>query len=83
MDVPVADYKIHMEHATVRQGEMIRKHLKDCLVRFDPKSLLYLGAGIGNGLESARTSQLSDILAVDVNPQYLAYLRKRFETLAA
>lgn len=83
MDVPVADYKIHMDHATVRQGEMIRKHLKDCLVRFDPKSLLYLGAGIGNGLESARTSQLSDILAVDVNPKYLAHLRKRFETLAA
>ena len=83
MDVPVADYKIHMEHAMVRQGEMIRKHLKDCLVRFDPKSLLYLGAGIGNGLGSARASQLSDILAVDVKPEYLAYLRKRFETLSA
>lgn len=83
MDVPVADYKIHMEHATVRQGEMIREHLENCLVRFDPKSLLYLGAGIGNGLESARTSQLSDILAVDVNPEYLAFLRKRFETLGA
>ena len=83
MNVLVADYKIHMEHATVRQGDMIRKHLEDCLVRFDPKSLLYLGAGIGNGLESARASQLSEILAVDVNPGYLAYLRKRFETLTA
>ena len=62
---------------------MIRKHLEDCLVRFSPKSLLYLGAGIGNGLESAQASQLSDILALDVNPEYLAYLRKRFETLTA
>ena len=83
LNVPVADYKIHMEHESVRQGEMIRKHLGDCLLRFDPKSLLYLGAGIGNGLESARASQLNDILAVDVNPVYLAYLRKRFEMLKA
>ncbi len=83
LNVPVADYKIHMEHETVRQGEMIRKHLEDCLVRFAPKSLLYLGAGLGNGLETARASHLSDILAVDVNPEYLAYLRKRFEMLKA
>ena len=76
--VPATDYKIHMEHASVRQGEMIRKHLTDCLIRFDPKSLLYLGAGIGSGLESARASGLSDILAVDVNPEYLAILRENF-----
>lgn len=83
LSVPAADYKMHMEHESVRQGEMIRKHFEDCLVRFDPNSLLYLGAGIGNGLESTRSSQLSDILAVDVNPEYLAYLRKRFEMLTA
>lgn len=83
LTVPAADYKMHMEHDSVRQGEMIRKHFEDCLVRFDPKSLLYLGAGIGNGLESSRASQLSKILAVDVNPRYLAYLRKRFEMLTA
>ena len=82
LSVPIADYKIHMEHESVRQGEMIRRHLEDCLVRFEPKSLLYLGAGIGNGLESARASQLSDILAVDVNPKYLAYLRIKFEMVA-
>ena len=83
LNVPVADYKIHMEHESVRQGEMIRRHFENCLERFDPDSLLYLGAGIGNGLESAQVSQLSDIRAVDVNPEYLAYLRKRFETLTA
>lgn len=83
LTVPASDYMLHMEHESVRQGEMIRKHLKDCLVRFDPKSLLYLGAGIGNGLESAQVSQLSDILAVDVNPEYLAYLCNRFQTLTA
>lgn len=83
LTVPAADYKMHMEHESVRQGEMIRKHFEDCLVRFDPNSLLYLGAGIGNGLESTRASQLSKILAVDVNPRYLAYLRKRFEMLTA
>ena len=83
LSVPIADYKIHMEHESVRQGEMIRRHLEDRLARFDPKSILYLGAGIGNGLESARSSQLSDILAVDVNPEYLAYLQRRFEMLTA
>ena len=72
-----------MEHDTVRQGEMIRNHLEDCLVRFAPKSLLYLGAGIGNGLENTGASQLRKILAVDVNPEYLAYLRKRLEMLTA
>ena len=83
MDVPAADYKIHMEHESVRQGEMIREHLAKCLKRFEPKSLLYLGAGIGNGLDDARASELSDILAVDVNPEYLAVLRERLRMLAS
>ncbi len=83
LNVPVADYKMHMDHESVRQGEMIRKHLNDCLIRFDPKSLMYLGAGIGNGLEGAQASGLSDILAVDVNPEYLAILRKSYKMLTA
>ena len=83
LTVPAADYNIHMEHKSVRQGEMIRKHLTDCLIRFEPKSLLYLGAGIGNGLESTRASKLNDILAVDVNPEYLAILCKSFKRLTA
>lgn len=83
VSVPTADYERHMEHESVRQGEMIRRHLAWCLERFEPESLLYLGAGIGNGLESARASKLRDILAVDVNAEYLATLRDRFETLGA
>ena len=83
LNVPVADYKIHMEHESVRQGEMIREHLAKCLKRFEPESLLYLGAGIGNGLEDARALELSDILAVDVNPEYLAVLRDRLNMLTA
>ena len=79
--VPAADYERHMEHESVRQGEMIRKHLARCLERFEPESLLYLGAGVGNGLENARVSRLRDILAVDVNAEYLATLHDRFETL--
>jgi ubiquinone/menaquinone biosynthesis C-methylase UbiE len=81
--VSAADYERHMEHESVRQGEMIRKHLAGCLERFRPESLLYLGAGVGNGLESARASRLRDILAVDVNAEYLAILRDRFGTLGA
>jgi len=79
--VPTAAYERHMEHESVRQGEMIRQHLSRCLERFEPESLLYLGAGIGNGLESARASRLRDILAVDVNGEYLATLRDRFAAL--
>jgi hypothetical protein len=70
-----------MEHESVRQGEMIRRHLAECSRRFKPESLLYLGAGVGNGLESAEVSELRDILAVDVNSEYLALLRKRLGAL--
>jgi len=83
LHVPADDYMIHMEHESVRQGEMIRGHLAECLKRFEPESLLYLGAGIGNGLECAAASGLRDILAVDVNPEYLAVLRDRCKGLAA
>ena len=79
LKVPAADYQTHMEHESVRQAEMIRQHLPACLERFAPESLLYLGAGIGNGLENVSTSKLIDILAVDVNPEYLAILRDRLK----
>lgn len=81
--VPADDYMNHMEHESVRQGEMIRRHLAECLKRFEPESLLYLGAGIGNGLETATASGLKDVLAVDVNSEYLAVLCDRFEGLTA
>jgi len=83
LHVPADDYMIHMEHESVRQGEMIREHLAKCLKRFEPESLLYLGVGIGNGLECAAASKLRDILAVDVNPEYLAILRDRLKGLTA
>jgi len=83
LEVPAADYEIHMEHEMVRQGEMIRQHLAKCLDRFQPESLLYLGACVGNGLEGAYVSRLADILAVDINPEYLGILRERFKTLPA
>jgi len=83
LTVPAADYEFHMEHGSVRQGEMLRGHLAACLERFEPESLLYLGAGIGNGLESAQASELTDILAVDVNPEYLAVLRDHLKMLPA
>ncbi len=60
---------------------MIRKHLRKCLERFAPASLVYLGAGIGNGLKNVSTSELMDILAVDVNPEYLGILSDRLKTL--
>ncbi|MHC5039746.1 MAG: class I SAM-dependent methyltransferase [Planctomycetota bacterium] len=82
LQVPAKDYECHMEHESVRQGEMIRKHLGRCLERFEPESLLYLGAGVGNGLEDDRASALNDILAVDIQPEFLAILRDRFKDLA-
>ena len=79
--VSAEDYEIHMEHEMVRQGTMIREHLAKSLDRFEPKSLLYLGACMGNGLEGPRVPALSDILAVDISSEYLDILRERFEAL--
>ena len=70
-----------MEHRSVRQGQMLREHFVSCLRRFRPESVLYLGAGVGNGLEGARTAELGDILAVDVNAEFLSILRERFKRL--
>jgi SAM-dependent methyltransferase len=83
LKVPAADYETHMDHESVRQGEMIREHLAECMKRFEPKSLLYLGACLGNGLDGAHACRLEDILAVDINPEYLRVLRERFKTLQA
>lgn len=42
---------------------------------------MFLGAGIGNGLESPVLLSVQNILAIDVNSEYLAILRRRFTQL--
>ena len=36
LSVPAFDYTTHMEHESVRQGEMLRDHLAGCLERIEP-----------------------------------------------
>ncbi len=81
LSIPATDYIDHMEHESVAQGVMLRQHLADCVSRTSAKSLLFLGAGIGNGLESDILRGLATILAVDINPEYLSILKQRHPDL--
>jgi len=47
LTVPVVEFEMHMEPESIRQGEMIRRHLAECMRRFKQKLLLWLGAGNG------------------------------------
>ncbi len=76
LDIPSDDYEDHMNAAG--QLSIIGDELKKSLIEFKPESLLLPGAATGNGLEHINPNITKNIFAVDINPQYLEILRKRF-----
>lgn len=79
LNISVADYEGHMEHPGVAQLQFLKKIFAKSIEKYDSRVLAYLGCATGNGLEYIDTHETNQITAIDINPDYLETLRKRYQ----
>ncbi|MBN1967886.1 MAG: hypothetical protein JXR48_13350 [Candidatus Delongbacteria bacterium] len=74
LEIPVTEYEKHMD--SVGQSKMISEILVNAVSKFQPQSIVILGASSGNGLEEMQENL--NILAIDINQDYLFKLEKNY-----
>ena len=77
--VSAEDYETHMSHENVRQTQFIFAHFQHILKKYSPSHVMVLGACTGNGFEHFDPIITEEVLAVDVNQEYLQRLKSRFQ----
>lgn len=78
LDVPLADYEAHMALASVGQARFLADQLEAAVRRFRPASLALIGCAGGNGLARLMPYALMRVLALDINPDYVARTQARY-----
>lgn len=76
LEVPLADYEGHMEHAG--QAQMLGRIFGQALRTLRPQSVAVLGAAGGNGFEHLVSGNVVRTVALDLNRGYLQQLERRF-----
>jgi trans-aconitate methyltransferase len=79
LDIPLADYEGHMASPEVAQAQMIADALAELLQTHRPRSLAVIGCAGGNGFERVHRLETTRVVGVDINPAYLAEVRRRFD----
>ena len=69
--IPYSDYEKHMKNENVYQLQTLNKIFKTHLKSFQPKSLLVLGCGGGNGFEHIDDQITKRVIGLDINSSYL------------
>jgi len=82
LSISAADYETHMASPEVGQLQFLNAVFKEILARQRPSSLLVPGCATGNGFEHIDSAVTKRVVAVDINPEYLTLLRKRFRNAA-
>ncbi len=81
VSIDLRDYENHMRSDTVMQLQTLNKMMKEQLNSYSVKSVMILGVAGGNGLEHIKSEKYSVVYGVNVNPEYLREVRKRYEAL--
>ncbi len=79
LQISAEDYEGHMSAPNVAQLQMLNKIFADVLNEYQPKSIAVLGCTTGNGFEHLIDKQIDRIVGVDINHEYLAICKNRFE----
>ncbi|HKI78155.1 MAG TPA: class I SAM-dependent methyltransferase [Ignavibacteriaceae bacterium] len=77
-EVTASDYEGHMDSPHVGQLKFLNKLLKDVLEEYKPASLAIPGCTTGNGFEHIDFEITKNVLAVDINSEYIKILREKF-----
>jgi SAM-dependent methyltransferase len=79
--VSLEDYEGHMNSAGVQQLGALSDLLRQALVAAWPGSVAILGIAGGNGLEHVDARIIKRVVGLDVNPSFLASVRKRYSSV--
>ena len=77
--IPASDYEGHMSSPNVAQQLFLAQTFKESLDKYDCSTIGLLGCATGNGLEYVNKAATRRITAIDINPEYLGILKKRYE----
>lgn len=78
LGIPLADYEGHMSLPQVGQARLLAEILEGALRQHSPRSVAVIGCAGGNGFERIRPETTARVVAVDLNPAYVARVRERF-----
>ena len=78
LSIPASDYEGHMSSETVGQLPVLNRIFENVLKDIPSKYLAVLGCGTGNGFEHINPQITERVLGIDINPEYLSILRKRY-----
>jgi SAM-dependent methyltransferase len=77
LEISLTDYENHM--TKVSQMQVLNELTKECLEKYKPENFALLGCSGGNGLEHIKNEITEKVYAIDINPEYLAKVRNKYE----
>ena len=81
LQVPLSDYEAHMNAAGVEQLAPLADLFRQTLLHLRPASVAILGIAGGNGLDAIDPAVTTRTVGVDIHPDYLAAVRRRYPQL--
>jgi SAM-dependent methyltransferase len=72
LDIPLQDYERHMALPSISQAKMLADQLERLIERHTPASIAIIGCTGGNGLDRIQPARVERVVAVDINPKYIA-----------
>lgn len=78
LSISASDYEGHMNSENVGQSPVLNHIFENVLKDIPSKNLAVLGCGTGNGFEHINSQITERVLGIDINPEYLSFLRERY-----
>jgi hypothetical protein len=79
--IELSDYENHMSLESVYQLQVLNQMMGEQFEAYDVDTIMILGIAGGNGLEHIDKSKIKKVYGVDVNQDFLAECKKRYESL--
>ena len=79
--IELSDYENHMSLESVYQLQVLNQMMGEQFEAYDADTIIILGIAGGNGLEHIDKSKIKKVYGVDVNQDFLAECKKRYEAL--
>ena len=79
--IELSDYENHMSLESVYQLQVLNQMMGEQFEAYDIDTIMILGIAGGNGLEHIDKNKIKKVYGVDVNRDFLAECKKRYEAL--
>src|SRR5271165_2155312 len=78
LEIPLQDYEGHMSLPSVGQTPMLADQLEKLVGQHAPSSVAVIGCAGGNGLDRCESAGVRRVVAIDINPGYIAACKIRY-----